>query len=302
MALSSDHLELSARLGSRHRRVAVAPVPRGARRGRWDVRRRGSRLGRGRAFLGGVDAHWQRSTVKASYSRNGAERLVGRAQDVPGARGRQREGGKGRGFSAEQVGIDLAATLRGGSGRAMSACGSSSSRPSTPSAWTSKRTRRRSSRRWSVTWGRASSGWPSTTTTPTTPTSISSFVAGTPGARASGSIRTTSGRGSAGAARTSRPRSSAFARSARSCRREGSPSSGSTSLSDPHVPVAVSDEPGTVITGWVVGTGLADELRDRRFLLLQTRDRLHYIPQSAATQPDGCSDGVIQALSPDRVD
>ena len=36
-------------------------------------------------------------------------------------------------------------------------------------------------------------------------------------------------------------------------------------------------EPGTVITGRVVGTGFADELRDKRYLLLETRDRLHYI-------------------------
>jgi hypothetical protein len=33
-----------------------------------------------------------------------------------------------------------------------------------------------------------------------------------------------------------------------------------------------------------VGTGLADELRDKRYLLLETRDRLHYIPQPAAVQ------------------
>jgi hypothetical protein len=56
-------------------------------------------------------------------------------------------------------------------------------------------------------------------------------------------------------------------------------------LSDPHVPVAVTEiEPGTVITGRVVGTGLADELRDKRYLLLETRDRLHYIAQPAAVQ------------------
>ena len=56
-------------------------------------------------------------------------------------------------------------------------------------------------------------------------------------------------------------------------------------LSDPHVPVVVTQiESGTVITGRVVGTGLADELRDKRYLLLETRDRLHYIPQPAAVQ------------------
>jgi hypothetical protein len=51
------------------------------------------------------------------------------------------------------------------------------------------------------------------------------------------------------------------------------------------VPVVVTNiQPGTVITGRVVGTGLADELRDKRYLLLETRDRLHYIPQPAAVQ------------------
>src|SRR5207247_11147752 len=43
-------------------------------------------------------------------------------------------------------------------------------------------------------------------------------------------------------------------------------------------------EPGMVLTGRVVGTGLADELRDRRYLLLEGRDRLHYIVQSAAIE------------------
>jgi len=43
-------------------------------------------------------------------------------------------------------------------------------------------------------------------------------------------------------------------------------------------------ETGTVITGRVIGTGLADELRDQRYLLVESRDRLHYIPQPAAVQ------------------
>jgi len=56
-------------------------------------------------------------------------------------------------------------------------------------------------------------------------------------------------------------------------------------LSNPHVPVVVTEiQRGTIITGRVVGTGLADELRDKRYLLLETRDRLHYIPQPAAVQ------------------
>jgi hypothetical protein len=60
MALSSDHLELSAPLASRQRRRRP-PTPRRARRRRWGARLRGSRLGGGRAFLGGVDARWHRS-------------------------------------------------------------------------------------------------------------------------------------------------------------------------------------------------------------------------------------------------
>jgi len=56
-------------------------------------------------------------------------------------------------------------------------------------------------------------------------------------------------------------------------------------LSDPRLPVAVTRiEAGTVVTGRVVGTGLADELRDQRYLLVESRDRLHYIPQPAAVQ------------------
>jgi len=56
-------------------------------------------------------------------------------------------------------------------------------------------------------------------------------------------------------------------------------------LSDPRLPVTVTRiEAGTVITGRVIGTGLADELRDQRYLLVESRDRLHYIPQPAAVQ------------------
>src|SRR5438128_3645170 len=56
-------------------------------------------------------------------------------------------------------------------------------------------------------------------------------------------------------------------------------------LSDPRLPVAVTRiEAGTVITGRVVGTGLADELWGQRYLLVESRDRLHYIPQPAAVQ------------------
>src|SRR5438128_3670233 len=111
MALSSGHLELSARLGSRHRRRR-SPLPRRVRRGRWGARQRGARLGRGRAFCGGVEARWQRSTVKASYSRNGRSASWAAHGTYLAREGARREGGKGRGFSAEQEGIDLPATLR----------------------------------------------------------------------------------------------------------------------------------------------------------------------------------------------
>src|SRR5438132_7379488 len=112
MALASDHLELAARLGSRHRRRRP-PLPRRARRNRWRAGRLGGGRGRGRAFLTGVDARWQRSTVKASYSRNGRSASWAAHGTYLAREGAQREGGKGRGFSAEHEGIDLTATLRG---------------------------------------------------------------------------------------------------------------------------------------------------------------------------------------------
>jgi hypothetical protein len=53
-------------------------------------------------------------------------------------------------------------------------------------------------------------------------------------------------------------------------------------LSDPRLPLVVTRiEAGTRLAGRVVGTGLADELRDRRYLLLEGTDRrLHYILQT----------------------
>src|SRR5258708_6534816 len=111
-ALASDHLELSARLDSRHRRRR-SPWPRRARRDRWRAGRLGGGRGRGRAFLTGVDARWQRSTVKASYSRNGRSASWAAHGTYLAREGAQREGGKGRGFSGEREGIDLTATLRG---------------------------------------------------------------------------------------------------------------------------------------------------------------------------------------------
>jgi type IV secretory pathway VirD2 relaxase len=60
-----------------------------------------------------VDARWQWSTVKASYSRNSrsaswAAHGMYLARESP-----ERDGGKERGFAAEHEGIDLTATLRG---------------------------------------------------------------------------------------------------------------------------------------------------------------------------------------------
>src|SRR2546428_14070293 len=112
MALASDHVELSARLARRHRRRR-APLPRRARRGRWRAGRLGGGRGRGRAFLTGVDARWQRSTVKASYSRNGRSASWAAHGTYLAREGAQREGGKGRGLSVERESIDLHAPLRG---------------------------------------------------------------------------------------------------------------------------------------------------------------------------------------------
>src|SRR5207247_8592641 len=56
-------------------------------------------------------------------------------------------------------------------------------------------------------------------------------------------------------------------------------------LANPHLPVVVTRiEPGMVLAGRVVGTGLADALSDRRYLLLEGRDRVHDIVQSAAIE------------------
>jgi hypothetical protein len=56
-------------------------------------------------------------------------------------------------------------------------------------------------------------------------------------------------------------------------------------LSNPRLPLAVTRiDAGVVVTGRVVGTGLADELRDQRYLLLESRDRVHYILQPPSVQ------------------
>jgi type IV secretory pathway VirD2 relaxase len=59
-----------------------------------------------------VDARWQRSTVKASYSRNGRSASWAAHGTYLAREGAQRGGAKGRGFSAEQEGLNLPATLR----------------------------------------------------------------------------------------------------------------------------------------------------------------------------------------------
>ncbi len=57
-------------------------------------------------------------------------------------------------------------------------------------------------------------------------------------------------------------------------------------LSDPRLPLVVTTlEAGTSVAGRVVGTGLADELHDRRYLLIEGRDgRLHYMIQPPAVE------------------
>ena len=110
-APATDHLDLSARLASHHHRRQTA-LPRRARRHRWGSHERGGRRGRGRAFLTSVDPRWQRSTVKASYSRNGRSASWAAHGTYLAREGAQREGGKGRGFDAEKGGVDLTATLR----------------------------------------------------------------------------------------------------------------------------------------------------------------------------------------------
>src|SRR5437667_442585 len=92
------------------RRSAAARRPRGSR---WGAPQRGGRRGRGRACLGSMDGRSQRSTVKASYSRNGQSASWAAHGTYLAREGAQREGQKGRGFSAEQEGLDLPATLRG---------------------------------------------------------------------------------------------------------------------------------------------------------------------------------------------
>src|SRR5437773_7798205 len=370
MAIPSDHLELSARLASRHRRRRP-PAPRRARRGRWGTRLRGNRLGRGRAFLGGVDARWQRSTVKASYSRNGRSASWAAHGTYLAREGAQRGGGKGRGFSAEQEGINLPATLR------------SWQRAGDERLWKfivspehAERLDLKAHTRALVSHMERDLGtrleWVAIDHYNTDNPHVHLLVRGRDargqglrihpdylrqglrrrsqdlatqalGDRSEREIVQARGQsidrlhftevdralirhgGTRGLVTIDGPTPKAPAARAfrqQELRRlqvlEGlglaekvwtrtwrlSPQLESTlrqaqisgdiikararhqaRLSDPHVPVAVTEiEPGTVLTGRVVGTGLADELRDKRYLLLETRDRLHYIPQPAAVQ------------------
>src|SRR5438552_9835353 len=370
MAIPSDHLELSARLSSHHRRRRP-PAPRRARRGRWGARQRGSRLGRGRAFLGGVDARWQRSAVKASYSRNGRSASWAAHGTYLAREGVQHGGGKGRGFSAEQEGIDLPATLRswqragderlwkfivspehaerldlkahtralvshmeGDLGTRLEWVAIDHYNTDNPHVHLLVRGRdargqglqihpdylRQGIRRRSQDLATQALGYRSEREIVQARgqsierlrfTDVDRALIRHGGTRG---LVTVDGR---------LPRSPAAREFKRQELRrlhvlEGlgraekvwtrtwrlSPQLETTlrqaqisgdiikararhqaRLSDPHVPVVVTEiEPGTVITGRVVGTGLADELRDTRDLLRETRDRVHYIPQPAAVQ------------------
>jgi type IV secretory pathway VirD2 relaxase len=370
MAIPSDHLELSARLASHHRRRRP-PGPGRARRGRWGARQRGNRLGRGRAFLGGVDARWQRSAVKASYSRNGRSASWAAHGTYLAREGAQRGGGKGRGFSAEQEGVDLPATLR------------SWQRAGDERLWKfivspehAERLDLKAHTRALVSHMERDLGtrleWVAIDHYNTDNPHVHLLVRGRDargqglrihpdylrqgirqrsqdlatqalGYRSEHEIVQARGQsierlqftevdralirhgGTRGLVTLDGrlPRSPAVREFRRQELRrlqvlEGlglaekvwtrtwrlSPQLESTlreaqisgdiikararhqaRFSDPHVPVALTEiGPGTVITGRVVGTGLADELRDKRYLLLETRDRLHYIPQPAAVE------------------
>src|SRR2546425_2674782 len=370
MALASDHLELSARLGSRHRRRRP-PLPRRARRNRWRAGRVGGGRGRGRAFLTGVDARWQRSTVKASYSRNGRSASWAAHGAYLAREGAQREGGKGRGFGAEREGIDLTATLRG-----WQRAGDARLWKFIVSPEHADRLDLKAHSRALVSHMERDLGtrleWVAIDHYNTDNPHVHLLVRGRDargrglrihpdylrqGIRRRSQDLATQALGYRSEREIVQARGHSIERlhftdvdralirhggprglvtldgrlprspAAREFRRqelrrlqvlEGlglaekvwtrtwrlSPQLETTlrqaqitgdiikararhqaRLSDPHVPVVVTEiEPGTVITGRVVGTGLADELRDKRYLLLETRDRLHYIPQSAAVQ------------------
>ncbi|PYO13271.1 MAG: hypothetical protein DMD75_05955 [Candidatus Rokuibacteriota bacterium] len=370
MALASDHLELAARLGSRHRRRRP-PLPRRARRNRWRAGRLGGGRGRGRAFLTGVDARWQRSTVKASYSRNGRSASWAAHGTYLAREGAQREGGKGRGFSAEREGIDLTATLRG-----WQRAGDARLWKFIVSPEHADRLDLKAHARALVSHMERDLGthleWVAIDHYNTDNPHVHLLVRGRDargqalqihpdylkqgirrrsqdlatqvlGYRSEREIVQSRGRtverlrfteidralirhgGTRGLVTIDGPTPKAPA--ARAFRQQElrrlqmledlglaekvwtrtwrlSPQletalrqaqlSGDiikararhqARLSDPRLPVTVTRiEAGTVITGRVIGTGLADELRDQRYLLVESRDRLHYIPQPAAVQ------------------
>ena len=370
MALASDHLELAARLGSRHRRRRP-PLPRRARRNRWRAGRLGGGRGRGRAFLTGVDARWQRSTVKASYSRNGRSASWAAHGTYLAREGAQREGGKGRGFSAEREGIDLTATLRG-----WQRAGDARLWKFIVSPEHAERLDLKAHTRALVSHMERDLGtrleWVAIDHYNTDNPHVHLLVRGRDargqalqihpdylkqgirrrsqdlatqvlGYRSEREIVQSRGQsverlrfteidralirhgGTRGLVTIDGPTPKAPA--ARAFRQQElrrlqmledlglaekvwtrtwrlSPQletalrqaqlSGDiikararhqARLSDPRLPVTVTRiEAGTVITGRVIGTGLADELRDQRYLLVESRDRLHYIPQPAAVQ------------------
>jgi type IV secretory pathway VirD2 relaxase len=369
MVLASDHLELSARLGSRHRRRR-SPLPRRARRGRWGAGQRGGR-GRGRAFLIGVDARWQRSTVKASYSRNGRSASWAAHGTYLAREGAQREGGKGRGFSAEREGIDLTATLRGwqqaGDARLWKfivspehadrldlkahtrALVSHMERDlGTRLEWVAidhyntdnphvhllvrgrdargqalqihpdylkQGIRRRSQDLATQVLGYRSEREIVQARGQTVDrlrfTDIDRALVRHGGSRGLVTIdgptpKSTAARAfrqqelrrlqvleGLGLAEKVGHRTWRLSPQLESALRQAQLSGDiikararhQARLSDPRLPVALTRiEAGTVITGRVVGTGLADELRDQRYLLVESRDRLHYIPQPASVQ------------------
>ena len=369
-ALASDHLELSARLASRHRRRR-SPLPRRARRGRWRAGRLGGGRGRGRAFLTGVDARWQRSTVKASYSRNGRSASWAAHGTYLAREGAQREGGKGRGFSAEREGIDLTATLRG-----WQRAGDARLWKFIVSPEHAERLDLKAHTRALVSHMERDLGtrleWVAIDHYNTDNPHVHLLVRGRDargqalqihpdylkqgirrrsqdlatqvlGYRSEREIVQSRGQGverlrftdidralirhggtrglvtidgptpKAPAARAFRQQelrrlqvledlglaekvwtrtwrlSPQLETALRQAQLSGdiikARARHQARLSDPRLPVAVTRiEAGTVITGRVVGTGLADELRDQRYLLVESRDRLHYIPQPAAVQ------------------
>src|SRR5438105_595884 len=247
MALASDHLELSARLGSRHRRRRP-PLPRRARRNRWRAGRLGGGRGRGRAFLTwvaidhyntdnphvhllvrGRDARGQALQIHPDYLKQGIQR---RSQDlatqVLGYRS-EREIVQSRGRTVERLRfteIDRALIRHGGTRGLVTIDGP------TPKAPAARAFRQQELRRLQMLedLGLAEKVWTRTwRLSPQLETALRQ-------AQLSGDI--------------------IKARARHQAR-----------LSDPRLPVTVTRiEAGTVITGRVIGNGLADQLQGQRYL------------------------------------